>query len=176
MIISIEQLEELLLDKASNDGSQYVDQDILEKMKIIIDGHVDLTKFMSTFNKVFSLIYLVEFLTIIPQVAALLTRISMNLLTLNEYFSLMMCLFGVFSSCLLGSSLEVQHGKYFTALCELQWIKLPIREQKLLQTMLQASMKNIYLQCGIWDYDLKMFVSLCQSAYSYFNIMLRLRE
>jgi 7tm Odorant receptor len=171
LMISVEQLNCLIQINSDNSN----DEEIKSKIAVIVEAQNDLSNYLKVFSQVFSPVYLVEFLTVIPNVAALLTRISMNLTIYSDYFGLMMCLFGVFFSCLLGSLLEVQHDKYFAALCNISWVDLSVKQRNSLCMMLLASMKTKCIPCGIWNYNLEMFVSLCHSAYSYFNILLSLR-
>jgi hypothetical protein len=171
-IISIEQLDELILQNNQGENNGKIEH----TLRVIVEAHVDLTNYMNIFNEVYSLIYLVEFLTIIPCIAAFLTQLSVDLTTYANYLGLVLCMFGVFCSCLLGSLLQVQQNKHFNVLCALSWTNLPLEQQKLIKMMLVASMENSCIQCGIWNYNLEMFVSLCSSSYSYLNILLSFKK
>jgi 7tm Odorant receptor len=171
MMLSVEQLEELILNNTA--GSK--DVDIQKKIADIVNAQVELIEYMHICNELFSPYFLVEFTFIIPEVAALLTRISMSLDVYNEQVGVAMCLVGVLNSCLFGSLVEVQHEEYFRALCDISWVNLSVKQRKLFHMMLVATMDTYYIQCGIWNYNLEMFVSLCNSSYSYLNILLSLK-
>jgi 7tm Odorant receptor len=171
IMVSVKQLEELIMDNDSgfNNGK------IEKMMAIIVEAQVELSNYMKTFNDLLSMTFLVEFIMSIPHISALLTRISINFTVYYEYTSLATTLLSIFSSCLLGSLLDVQHDACFASLSEISWTKLTTKQRKWLHMMLMASNRNNCIKCGIWDHNLKLFVSLCNSAYSYLNFLLKLR-
>jgi 7tm Odorant receptor len=171
IMVSVKQLEKLIMDNDSgfNNGK------IEKMMAIIVEAQVELSNYMKTFNDLLSMTFLVEFIMSIPHIAALLTRISINFTVYYEYTSLATTLLSIFSSCLLGSLLDVQHDACFASLSEISWTKLTTKQRKWLHMMLMASNRNNCIKCGIWDHNLKLFVSLCNSAYSYLNFLLKLR-
>jgi 7tm Odorant receptor len=169
MTVSIEQINTLIQQNSK-------DEKIEKSLATVVDDYGDLIEFMKAFNKVYSLVYFVEFLTMIMCIATFLTELSIHPEQIGDALALSTCLLCVFCSCLLASLIEEQHDKYFTALIQLDWLKLPLRQQKMVLVMLTASEYHHFIRCGTWEYNLKMFVSMCQSGYSYFNILLTFRQ
>jgi 7tm Odorant receptor len=172
MLMSIGYLEELILKNSK--GSE--DEKVKKSLAAIVEDYVELKEYMSIFNEVFSLVYLVEFLTMIMIIATFLTELSIHPELLGDIISLIVCLFTIFYSCLFGSLLEVKHDKYCNALYGLSWTDLPVGQQKLILMMLTAAKQRSIIECGVWEYNLEMLISICQSGYSYFNILLTLRR
>jgi hypothetical protein len=171
IMISIEQLDELIAENSKDD------EKIKAKIASIVEAKIDLSNYMSLINEVFSLYYFVEMMTTIPHVAAQLNRLSYNIKYFPDYFSIIFNGIIIFTSCLSGSLIKEQHKKCFFALFHAStWSALSAKQKKMFHIMLVAFKDGSSIKCGIWDYDLQMFLHLYQSAYSYFNILLTIRN
>jgi 7tm Odorant receptor len=172
MIICIRNLDELIRQNIK--GSQ--NEKIKKNLASIVKDYVELTEYATVFNELFSLVYFVEYITNILVIATFLTELSIHPEQVGDILALTVTLSFVFCSCLLGSMLEVQHDEYCNALYELSWVDLPVKQQKWILLMLAASNQRSLIECGIWEYNLEIFQSMCKSGYSYFNILLTLKK
>ncbi|KFB50274.1 AGAP011813-PA-like protein [Anopheles sinensis] len=158
-----------------NGKGQYT-VEIRNRIRTIIEHHIEHLDFMKTMCNLFMLHFLVVFGCIFFQLISIVVVVVAIPNWYPGYFLFTMLTFQLFFSCALGQLLDLKCDELTVAIYTVPWYNMEVQDQKALRLLLMASQRPVLISYGFGTVNIRTFFEIYRKTYSIGMMMIGVNE